>query len=487
MLPLIFSLTFALALTPPDKSTEPPQTPKLPDSPAGKALALWLEAFNSGKPDTMKEFLKSHLAPSALEKRPFESWVEEYHLVHDDARGLVLDRVTGASDHEITAEARVRMGLGAFRVRMKVTDAAPHGITEFRLQRLPQLPPSGAAPKRTDAQIATEIDQLVRALVAADKFSGVVVVTHAGKTVYERAVGQASKAHGVANRIDTKFNLGSMNKMFTAVAVVQLAEAGKLRLDDPIGRYVTGLSEKTAQTVTIRHLLAHTSGLGSFLNDQFDAQKAKLRTVTDFLPLVADETLAFMPGEKFAYSNTGFLLLGAAVEKASGQDYFAYVKKHIYQPAGMADTDAFEIDADVPNLATGYTRTDIGGKFHPGPWRNNVLIQLTKGGPAGGGYSTAPDLTRFAAAFIGGKLVPHRAVRTLTQPRVDAFPGTKYGYGFMITNVRTHSVVGHGGGFPGVSTRLDMYPDLDYTVVVLSNYDRAATPVFETLRDLIAR
>jgi CubicO group peptidase (beta-lactamase class C family) len=484
---LVAPIALALALTSTGQQVDTSKMPKTPDSPAGKAFGGWLEAFNSGKPEKMRAFLVGTLVPAALEKKPIEDWVEEYNIVYDDTRGLVLERATETSDHEITAEAHSRVGVGSHRVVLKLSQESQHGIAEIRVQRIPQPAPTGPAPKVTDTQIAEQIDRLVDSLVEADKFSGVALVTHDGKVVYERAAGLASKAYNVPNRIDTRFNLGSMNKMFTAVAIAQLAGAGKLRMEDSVGQYVAGLEEKTARTVTIRHLLTHTSGLGSFLNEKLDEKKARLRSVADFLPLVAAETPTFTPGEKFSYSNTGFLLLGAVVEKASGQDYFTYVKERIYQPAGMADTDAYELDREVPNLAVGYTRTDIEGKFHPGPWRNNVLIQLTKGGPAGGGYSTAPDLTRFATALLGGKLLLPESVQVLTRPQVDASPSVKYGYGTMISEVRGHPVVGHGGGFPGVSSRLDMYPDLGYTVVVLSNYDRAAPPVFEKLRDLIAR
>ena len=236
--------------------------------------------------------------------------------------------------------------------------------------------------------------------MAADLFSGSVVVAHDGKPILSRAYGLASRAHDVPNRTNTKFNLGSMNKMFTGVAVAQLAEKGRLAFTDPIGKHLTDYPNKAvAEKVTLHHLLTHTSGVGDYFNDKYmEAAKDRFRTVQDFFPLFVDKPLEFEPGAKFRYSNAGFMILGAVIEKVSGQSYFDYVRDHVYQPAGMADTDAYEMDQDTPNLATGYRRTNLYGQPEVGPRRNNLFLHVFKGGPAGGGFSTAEDLIRFAAA-----------------------------------------------------------------------------------------
>jgi CubicO group peptidase (beta-lactamase class C family) len=165
------------------------------------------------------------------------------------------------------------------------------------------------------------------------------------------------------------------------------------------------------------------------------------------------------------------------------------VKENIYEPAGMTDTDAYELDRETPNLAVGYTRIGTDGKLHPGEWRNNIFLHVIKGGPAGGGYSTAPDLARFGQALRGGKLLKAASVETLTTEKIksEGVPDEGYGYGFGISKIREHPIVGHGGGFPGISCSLDLFTDLGYTAVVLSNYDEGARPIVDKLRDLIAR
>jgi CubicO group peptidase (beta-lactamase class C family) len=297
----------------------------------------------------------------------------------------------------------------------------------------------------------------------------------------------ASFAYGAKNRIDTKFNLGSMNKMFTAVAIAQLAENGKLAFTDPIGKHWPDYpNEAVREKVTIHHLLTHTSGLGDYFSDDFmDASRAKYRMPQDFLPLFVDEPLQFEPGARWQYSNAGFLLLGLLVEKISGKSYFDYVREQIYKPAGLTNTDAYEMDADTPNLATGYTRMGPNGR--PGSERrNNLFLHVIKGGPAGGGFSTVDDLLKFDQALRRHRLLGPKFTETILTGKVEA-PFGKYAYGFMEQSVRGHRIVGHGGGFPGINSELQMYWDSGYTVAVLSNYDGGAMPVARKLQGMVVR
>jgi CubicO group peptidase (beta-lactamase class C family) len=281
-----------------------------------------------------------------------------------------------------------------------------------------------------------------------------------------------------------------MNKMFTAVGVAQLAEKGRLAFTDTVGKHLPDYPDKAvAETVTLHHLLTHTSGVGDYFDDKYvAAAKDRFRTVRDFFPLFVDKPLEFEPGSRFPYSNAGFMILGAVIEKVSGESYFDYIREHIYKPAGMTDTDAYEMDQDTPNLATGYTRENLLGQFVPGPRRNNLFLHVVKGGPAGGGFSTAEDLIRFAQALRAHKLLGPELTELVVAAKVDSFPGQKYGYGFAEEVVNKHRIVGHGGGFPGISSQLDIYSGLGYDVAVLSNYDPpAATHIVSKLRSLICR
>ncbi|MEO7457951.1 MAG: serine hydrolase domain-containing protein, partial [Gemmatimonadaceae bacterium] len=236
-----------------------------------------------------------------------------------------------------------------------------------------------------------------------------------------------------------------------------------------------------ARKVTIRHLLTHTSGLGSYFNDEFyKSSRERFRSVDDMMELAKGDSLAFEPGTRWAYSNTGMLVLGKVIEVVTKQDYFDYVREHIYKPAGMTRTDAYSLDGVNENLAVGYEKewADDGTKRY----HNNVFMHVMRGGPAGGGYSTAPDLLRFAEAFTSGKLVTPATYELMTTPKPDVrSPG--YGYGFQLD--AQAGIVGHNGGFPGISSNLDIFKGTGYVAVVLANYGSAGQPVVDKIRSLV--
>jgi CubicO group peptidase (beta-lactamase class C family) len=323
----------------------------------------------------------------------------------------------------------------------------------------------------------------------ADEFSGVVLIARNGIPLMERSYGYASKGYGIRNHVDTVFNIGSMTKMFTAVSIAQLAERGRLRFDDVVSRFLPEYPRQVGDRVTIHHLLTHTSGMGSFWNSSFDAARASLRSVSDYLRLFADDPLSFEPGARFGYSNAGYVVLGAIIERVSGMSYDDYVSEHLFQPAGMIDTGAWDLDVDVPNRAVGYVRDSAGDiKEHPAP-RTNVLVAPAKGSPAGGSYSTVFDLLRFSQALQSHQLLSAESTQVLLQPRIRMGPGfgASYAYGFGRHDVGGVTVVGHNGGAPGIGAQLDMYLELGYTVAILSNYDAGVSmKVVPPIRQLLA-
>jgi CubicO group peptidase (beta-lactamase class C family) len=334
-----------------------------------------------------------------------------------------------------------------------------------------------------DAEIVAQLKGYVERLASRDAFSGTVLLAKAGKPLYRAAFGEANKDFGVRNTVDTKFNLGSMNKMFTAVSIMQLVEKGKLSLDDTLGKFLPAgtMRPDVLSKVRMKHLLSHTSGLGSYFTDEWDGMsRARFRTVDDWMALVKNDSLAFEPGTKWSYSNTGMLVLGKVIEVASGQDYFAYVREHVYKPAGMVNTDAYELDRVNHNLAVGYEPEETPQGIE---YRNNIFMHVIRGGPAGGGYSTVDDLTRFAEALKAGRLLSMASVRLLTTPK-PALSSPAYGFGFQIDE--GGRVVGHSGGFPGINSQLDIYVGEPYTFAVMSNYGGAtAQRVAQKVRTLV--
>jgi D-alanyl-D-alanine carboxypeptidase len=349
-----------------------------------------------------------------------------------------------------------------------------------------QSPTATSSPAEEASQVSG-LAEYLDSLVAENKLSGVVLVAKNGATVASKAAGIANKATGAAINIDTRFNLGSMNKMFTALAIAQLAQTGKLSFTDTVAKHLPDYPNKeAAEKVTIHHLLTHTSGMGSYWGEKFAEQRDKLLTVPAYLPLFASEPLSFPPGEKFQYSNAGFILLGAIVEKVSGQDYYSYVQEHIFKPAGMNDTGFYEPGREIPNLAVGYTKMSPQGQPQEQIQDNNNLREV-KGGPAGGGFSTAPDLVKFQQALFSYKLLDKSHTELVTTGKVDGPRGMgKYGYGFGDNSAVGKHSVGHNGGAPGIAASLEMFPETGYTAVALMNADPPALmPVAKAIRERI--
>ncbi|MFT5052144.1 MAG: CubicO group peptidase (beta-lactamase class C family) [Chlamydiales bacterium] len=329
-------------------------------------------------------------------------------------------------------------------------------------------------------EAVAQLKTFVEGEAKAERFSGTVLFARDGEVLFQGAYGLASRRFDVPNRIDTKFNLGSMNKMFTCVAIMQLAESRQLTIKDPIYKYLdeTWLPLELARKISIEHLMTHTSGLGSYFNETYmQSSRAMFRELDDYKPIVYQDTLAFEPGTRWSYSNTGMFLLGVIVQLISDQNYFDYVREHIFEPAGMLNTDSYEMDRPVKNLAIGYSE-------HDGEWFNNLYAHVIKGGPAGGGFSTVPDLLAFDQALRNLVLLDQEHTELTWSAKPD-IGSPSYGFGFFQDGNENGRIVGHGGGFSGISSNLDMFLDSGFTAAVMSNIDGGANPVKDYIRTLL--
>ena len=337
----------------------------------------------------------------------------------------------------------------------------------------------------------SELDEFLQQASERDAFSGVVLVAKNGKPIFVKAYGLANKKDNSPNRVDTKFDLGSMNKMFTAVGIAQLVERGKLSFTDTIAKVLPDYPNRNiAERVTIHDLLTHTSGMGNYQNQDYMANLKKIRTNADLLPFFVNDRLAFEPGAKWQYSNSGFVVLGLIIEKVSGQNYFEFVKENIFKPAGMIDTESYERDKPMPNLAIGYMRVNAEGRSDPSsPLRENTSVRPLRGSAAGGGYSTVYDLLKFSQALYGHKLLSEKYTTIVTTGKVEAGGvDRKYGYGFGDNFIEGVRVTGHNGGGPGIGANFDIFPELGYIAVVLSNYSAPTMmPVVKKIRELIGK
>jgi len=478
---LLFILAGAIGISASAGSSSPQRMVTAPgtadEEPAEKRLKEFLEVFNSGDAERIRKYAAENFSKSFLTDIPIEEHVKIISMGREQSGGFDLKRVVVNEPNSVEGRLQSRKGGDWAKIRLEVEPAPPYRIAGIGI--MPSGPVMAEAPKGplTDAQMVEQLKKYLDEASQAGQFSGAVLLAKDGKPFFKAAYGLANRADNVSNRVDTKFNLGSMNKMFTAVAIAQLAENRKLAFSDPISKYLTDwLPAGTAQKITIHHLLTHTSGLGSYFTEQFFKSSRDLyRKVDDYKPLLAEEKLQFEPGSKWSYSNTGFLLLGAIIEKVTGQSYFDYIRENVYRPAGMMNSDSFEMDDIVPNLAIGYTRRE-------GQWKNNLYMHVIKGGPAGGGYSTVEDLLAFANALTSNKLLSAASTKLVTTAKPES-KSPEYGYGFGINE--DVKAVGHSGGFPGISSNLLIFLDSGYTLAVMSNVDAGAIDVSELVKSML--
>ena len=459
-------------------------TTALPEGQAGVRIKSLLEVVNSGSIDRIKRFISEECAGDFREEIPLEDHISTLLGFLRDTDGVDFHSVRTYTPErpEVTVVIVKDRFLGSWwGLSIRFGEAPKLLVNGLGIS--PARPPAGiAGPPLTEKEAVGEIRALLAKVKEKDWYSGTVLVAKGSNILLTDFAGEASKAFHVPNNIDTKFNLGSMNKMFTSVAIARLVESGKLSFDDPIGKWVdeSWLPKDVTGKITVRHLITHTSGLGSYFNEAYQkSSRALFRKLDDYKPLIKDDKPAFTPGERFQYSNTGMFLLGVIIEKVAGEDYFEHIRKAIYAPAGMTDSDSYEMDYPVENLAVGYS-PDLKSPYK---WQNNLYKHVLRGGPAGGGFSTVKDLHGFALALLSDKLISRR-MRDLMW---TDFKGSNYGYGFTAVQSPGGKAVGHSGGFDGINSQLDIYVDSGYIVAAMCNYDNGASPLADKIGTILAR
>jgi CubicO group peptidase (beta-lactamase class C family) len=438
-----------------------------PSGPAGRRLDEWLKAINSGDRAVLREFF-SQAFPTGADR------LERSLALRQQSGGFDLQSIEESTPTKLTGTIKDRTRGRTSRLELEIEPGEPHRIVFLGIRlgggpRREAAPPAAPVARMTEPEALAGLRAELERRAREDRFSGAVLVARNVKPVFSEAHGFADREKKVNNRLETKFRIGSMNKMFTAVAIAQLAQAEKLDFNDPVGKHLTSYpNHEVAAKVTIHHLLTHTGGTGDIFTPEYAANRARLREPRDYITLYGKRAPAFEPGSQHVYSNYGYVLLGAIVESVSGQSYFDYVRERIFKPAGMADTDSFPESDAVPNRSVGYTRRD-------GELRPNTATLPPRGSPAGGGYSTVEDLLRFARALLGHKLLSAEYTDRVTTGKVERPGPAKYGYGF-VDHAAPGAVrwFGHGGGAPGMNGELRIYPESGYVVAALANLDPPA-------------
>ncbi len=395
----------------------------LPHTLAGKKFTAFLQAFNSGDREQARKFIASNYSREALAAHDAEFRAGLYADYFRASGGFDLVQMERSEEYELAVLARARRFGDWCRITLSAERKLPYGLRGMTFEWIVPPPGSAAHGKLTDEQVAAELDTYMNALAAADLFRGVVLVARGPRPFFEKAYGTYGDPPQPIPT-ESRFGLASIGKSFTAVCIAQLAEAGKLRYDDPITRFFPDLPRRTAGRITVHMLLTHTAGLAGFLDAPW-FRAHPVHSEEEYVPLVLQEALIAEPGAKFSYSNGGYMVLAGLVEKLTGQTYADYVRTHILKPAEM--------------------------------------------GLPGVNSASARDLLRFSVALQDGRLVRPETRDLLLSPKIATDTGSEYGYGFEIEDVNGQRIAGHAGGGPGVDDRFDMYLGAGLTSVVMSS------------------
>ena len=458
-----------------------------PKTELGQHTHAWFDMLR-GDEAAARTFLTEHMAPSALAQVGSEERLARRRGVIERTGGLTPRYIVLAGPVQI----RMRCEAGNGDVVVAVFDGepeAPHRILSVRLEATPpgsegpapDGAPAAPGPPLNDAEAVAAMRDVLRRATALGDWSGAVLVARDDDVLLDEARGLANREAKAANTVATRFNVGSLGKLFTRAAIAQLAQAGKLSLDDKLSRFLPRFPH--ADSITIAMLCSHRSGVGDIFTARYQSMdRAKLRHNRDYLALIRDQPLWFAPGTSERYSNGGYVLLGEVIAKASGEDYYEYLAKHVFTPAGMSATGA-PIEGDgAKGVARGYTRaTAEHAVAAPGAGeqgeRDNVATRPARGSAAGGSYSTTHDLMAFDRALLSGKLcAPGWADWVTGGPRPD---------GAAVASMPEPSF-GFAGGAPGLNA--EWTREGDRLLIVLTNRDpETARGTVRALRDILER
>lgn len=458
----------------------------MPDTPVGKIGGVLIKHINSDSAVQIQQWAPAILSP-ALGDSDKADFLKGLLSAARDSGGVdfVDARTQGPPGMLVVTIKGHRTGQKAVLV-LAADPAHPDQLAQAALFPMDDPTLYDAWPKgpASHDEIANLTRSTLDKLVRTTDFSGCLTVVDGAETIFDECRGIADRNSGTPIDHQTRFHIGSMDKMFTAVAIAQLVEAGKLSWDDTLAKRVPEYPDHAAAAkITVWQLLHHTAGLGDFFVPEFFQNREKFVNPADYLDLIARQPKVGEPGGDWNYSNAGYILLGRIIENVSHENYFDYIQRHVFAPAAMSDS-GFDAQEDItPKLATGY--------FHDGvfstAWKANWMTLPFKGSPAGGGYSNNADLLRFAKALRDAKLTKRETLTKMFDGEVPAGPGG-YAAGFGDRESHGRHIRGHAGGAPGMDANLAMVWDTNAAVAITSNEGDSQTAMMfaETIADLLA-
>ncbi len=418
---------------------------------ARQAFDDYLEAYNSADRQKLEEF---------VERYEYDETVETL-LAHREATGgFDLLDIEIDSPKLVIAHLRWRSGQMYENRRITTIGDGPGPGVRITGNNLPIA--------RLDMEDALAgLADRAATLEEQDMFSGTILVARHGEVLFEKAYGMADREQQIPTSLDTRLRYASVGKMFTSVALLQLVDEGKVHLDGTVSDYIPDYpNQDFARNVKVRHLLTHEAGAGDIdaIDPDWQGDRSTFKTLDDYLNAYGNRAPDFEPGSKGQYSNNGFMLLGSIIEAVTGQNFHDVIQAKIFDPSGMTRSGYEPETVAVENRPPPYRKID-------GKWTNILEDYPWRGTPAGGGYSTVRDLYKFATALQSGKLISDGLFRQAIKPQNKE---GWYGFGFVTFESDGQWQYGHGGGAPGSSSWLYVYPDSGYITAALSNLDPPA-------------
>lgn len=445
---------------------------ELPDTKLGEIMRRWLAAVNGGGEEEIKSFVEANFSANAFRyQQSAADYAAFFRKLHQQSGGLDLVKVMPDAV-PMTLIAKSRRGDYYARITVGLDSAekeklAGLGVEKTQAPGTKTLSQAFTEPLSEQEMIAAIKAELEKRAGRGD-FSGVVLIARDDRILFQNAYGFADREAKIPNALDTKFHIASVGKMFTAAAIAQLVKAGKLSYADTIAKVLPDYPNKeVAEKVTIHQLLTHSAGFGTFFESPGFARGKTYRNSTEEIEVYRDEKLFFEPGKSWRYSNAGYSLLGAIIERLSGKTYLEYIAENIFKPLGMRDTYTNKNGVAAPNTSIFYTQSPkdpLGLE----PYLGDKALGGSTGTGFGGGFSTAPDLFKFARAYRTGKLLGAEMTDKLINSKVnvDAKGARRYGYGVEEIQSNGERILWHPGGSRAA---LQMFWNSGYTVIVQVN------------------
>jgi len=449
------------------------QSKEFPATSFGKLVQEWIKIVDSGSEAEIRSFVENNFSTTALRSQSVTETVFIMRKLQKQSGGLEILSVTPpAGPYGLTMSVKSKLGENYARIAVGEDSREPNKIGGFGIWK--ENPPNKILKINwqekplAENEMIEEIKRQVAKRAGEGNFSGVVLIAKDDKILLHVAHGLAERSFNVPNDRNTKFNLASVGKMFTATAIAQLVKQGKIAYDDKLIKHLPDFPQKSAaEKITIHQLLTHTAGMGTLFDSPGYERLRRYRSSWDEVSAFADETLFFEPGTKWRYSNAGYVTLGAVIERVSGMNYIDYVRENIFKPLGMNDTDSYAHDEVVPNMSVLYVQSP-DDPLGIEPYVADYILAGYRGNGEGGGYSTSLDLLKFARSYRTGKLLGKEMQEIIAAPKTDedGKGNNFWGYGVKQATVNGEIVRGHSGGG---RTHLQMLWNSGYTVIVQTN------------------